>query len=200
MNATEEMKSLSFEDLENMQSDVVVELDPDANWGDAPAPPDDGEYVFTFEVDPKVNAYEATSEKSGKFFWLGIIGTITDPDSPFNNRKVFGRINTITYNGTSAVSGLAKALGIDVPSRGLATSLVASVMRKLAEQPMAKARIRWELGYKKTNADGSTESVTPYKGQKSFPQKADGSFNHKVDVDGVEMTAQPRFMRFSPLD
>lgn len=198
--ATEELKGLSFEELENLQSDVTMDLDPEANWGDTPPPPDDGEYMFTFEVNPKLNAFPGESDKMGKYFSLGIIGTVVEPDSPFNNRKVFGVVNTMTFNGASSISSLAKAIGLDVPSRGLANALVASVMRKLAEQPMAKAKIAWKLGYKVTAEDGSTSYETPYKGQKSFPQNSDGSYKHKLVIGDVEYTAQAEFKRFSPID
>ena len=185
-------------DLDNIDSSLVeesIELNPDANPMEAPPPVDDGTWRVKLtgaddwtNKDTKPNkAGESTSYLATQFS-----GIVIAEGTPNNNKRVFGRVNTLVFDGKSEMAyillqiygGKASAEArAKVEALKKFTDLAKAFRAAIAAEPIIKVATKWIARY-----NAGTKEAPDYKtalsGQANFPSNGAGGKLHVINVKG----------------
>lgn len=181
----------------------VVEINPDANPMEGPPPVDDGIHRFKLFINPESFEKSSFTTKQGHktdFIKCQFYGVCLDEGGKNNNKRIFGRENTITFDGKNKMAYiLQKVFGDNAEAKTYVKSLdnyvklAKAFKQALTAEPIIKIKTEWQASYKDpTTKEGEKAKYkTAKSGQKSFPQNGDGSYRPVVDVQGVgEVKAQ----------
>lgn len=181
----------------------VVEINPDSNPMEGPAPVDDGIHRFKLFINPESFEKSSYTTKQGQtvdFIKCQFYGVCQDEGGKNNNKRIFGRENTITFDGKNKMAYILGKLYEHDPNgkayiRGLDNyvKLAKAFKQALLAEPIIKVKTEWQATYKdpKTAEGTKAKYLTAKSGQKNFPQNGDGTYRATVEVPGVgEVKAQ----------
>lgn len=200
-------------DLDTVDANLVEEnitISADANPMEAPAPVNDGVHRvklvgatewFQSETVPKKSGGEPTT-----FFKTQFSGIIVSDDPKENNKRVFGRVNTLTFDGKNEMAYIMLQIlgGKDNPEarkyvEGLTNirDLATAFKQALAGEPIIKLSTKWVAQYK-VEEGGKDVYKTYLSGQANFP-KVGGVPQHVVNAPRIgEVVAQAQIQDYFP--
>ncbi len=199
-------------DLDTLDASLVeeiIEINGEANAMEGPAPVDDG--VHRVKLLPlessEVEVKETNPKKGGTptpYIGFRFSGSVIDEGGPNNNKRIFGRVNTLVFDGKSEMAQyikVAKGGGPDavayVSTLNNYVKLAQAFKEVLASEPIIKVKTRWVAARKEE--DGSYKTVLS--GQKKFPQRADGKGYQSTIFDQksqAEINAQVEIVDIFP--
>lgn len=200
-------------DLDTLDSSLVeetVSINPDANPMEAPPPVDDGTWRvkltgaddWTFK-DTKVNKNgESTSYLATQFS-----GIVIAEGTKNNNKRVFGRVNTLVFDGKSEMAyillqilGGSKNEAARAKVAGLTkyTELAKAFKAAISAEPIIKVSTKWVARYNAGTKD-APDYKTALSGQNAFPSDGKGGRIHVIPVKGFgEAAAQAQIQDYFP--
>lgn len=199
-------ETINLDQLDESLIEEVVEINPNLNPMDAPAPPDDGTYrVKLFPIESsEVEVKETNSSSPKPFIGFRFSGAIIAEGTPNNNKRLFSRVNTLVFDGKSEMAQYIKIIKGDTAEArqfvgGLTNyvSLAKAFKEALSGEPIIKIKTKWVAAAKD---EKTGKYVTVKSGQKNFPPKKGGGFEHVV-VDpksGAEVVAQATIVDIFP--
>ena len=210
--ADEATKQAQQVDLDTVDASLVEELitiSADANPMEAPAPIGDGVHRvklvganewFQSETKPKGNNEPTT------FFKTQFNGIVVSEDPKENNKRVFGRVNTLTFDGKNEMAYIMLQIlgGKDNAEarayvEGLTNirDLATAFKQAIAGEPIIKISTKWVAQYK-TEEGGKDVYKTYLSGQANFP-KVNGVPQHVVNAPRIgEVVAQAQIQDYFP--
>lgn len=199
-------------DLDTVDASLVEEqvtISADANPMEAPAPVNDGVHRvklvgatewFQSETKPNKNGESTT------FFKTQFSGIVVSDDPKQNNKRVFGRVNTLTFDGKNEMAYIMLQIlgGKDNPEarkyvEGLTNirDLATAFKQALAGEPIIKLSTKWVAQYK-VEENGKDVYKIYLSGQASFP-KVNGVPQHVVNAPRIgEISAQAQIQDYFP--
>lgn len=204
--------------LDNLDASMVqekIEINTDANPMEAPPPPDDGIHRVKLVLD--TTSWERSETKPNKegtkraYLKCKFYGVIQAEGTPNNNKRLFGQVNTLVYEGKNEMAYiLLQALGgKNNPSAVEAVKklenyieLAQAFQQVLAGEPIVRVSSEWVAQYNKGTKE-KPEYATAKSGQKNFPliDPKDPSKGHspKINVTGVgEVSAKAQIKDYFP--
>jgi hypothetical protein len=211
--ADEKNESIKFnlDEADDSLVQEVVDLNPESNPLEGPPPVNDGVHRFKlyFVDDTEKSSYTNKQGQAVPFFKLQFYGVCIDEDGPDNNKRIFGRENTLIFNGKNTLAYIIdKIYGDNAESHAYVKTLGDSSGLKLAKafkqalaaEPIIKAKTEWNASFKDEEASakaGKPKYRVAKSGQKNFPKNPDGSFRPVVNVEGVgEVKAQAKVLDY----
>ena len=210
--ADEAVKQAQQVDLDTVDASLVEEsitISADANPLEAPAPIGDGVHRvklvgatewFQSETKPKGNNEPTT------FFKTQFNGIVVSDDPKENNKRVFGRVNTLTFDGKNEMAYIMLQIlgGKDNAEarayvEGLTNirDLATAFKQAIAGEPIIKLSTKWVAQYK-TEEGGKEVYKTYLSGQANFP-KVNGVPQHVVNAPRIgEVVAQAQIQDYFP--
>lgn len=196
-----DVQELDLDALDVSALEEDVEINPEANPMDAPAPPDDGTHRVKLLplASGQVKVKETRGEKKTPFIPMKFSGVILAEGTRNNNKRIFGNVTTLVFDGKSEMAYIIlKAKGATAEAKkyvaGLTNfgKLAQAFKSTLAAEPIIKVKTRWVAQRKITDANGDTKYENVLSGQKNFPKNPDGTYRHVVfdKVTQSEVTAQ----------
>lgn len=199
-------------DLDTVDASLVEEsitISADVNPMESPAPVNDGVHRvklvgatewFQSETKPK-NGGEPTT-----FFKTQFSGIVVSDDPKQNNKRVFGRVNTLEFDGKNEMAYIMLQIlgGKDNPEarafvEGLKNirDLATAFRNALAGEPIIKLSTKWVAQYK-VEEGGKEVYKTYMSGQNNFP-KINGVPQHVVNAPRIgEVVAQAQIQDYFP--
>lgn len=185
LDLKEKAKPVDINDLQ--LADEQVDIDGDADAFAGPPPPDDGDHLVKLSVGKR--AVTSGKDKRGRVFYM-VDTNAKIVAGDFENRILFDNVSTMVMDssGTSRMAGVLKALGQPVGGRTSVVELTRSYVNTLTGEPQTTAQTQWTAYC----ADCKQESDTSggkrgkkngivLRGQKRFPQDANGGHRHQVE-------------------
>lgn len=192
-------------DLESLDGSVVQEtitIDGDVNPLAAPAPVDDGTHraKLIFKDDSvEQKEIQRGANKGKPFINMQFSAQVLEEGTRNNNKRVFGRVNTLVFDGKSEMAYIIRmALGDTPEARQYITSLnnyvdLAKAFKQvLSGEPAVGITTQWVASRKVEDKNGNTVYEVFIRGQKNFPPDGNGGWQHVV-IDkktGQEVSAQ----------
>lgn len=200
-------------DLDQIDSSLieeVIELNPDANPMEAPPPVDDGTWRVKLTGASDWNTKD-TNAKAGRepqtYLSTQFSGQVIAEGTPNNNKRVFGRVNTLVFDGKSEMAYILlqiyggknnPAARAKVEALKKFTDLAKAFRDAVAGEPIIKVVTKWKARY-----NAGTKEAPDYKtalsGQSNFPSDGKGGRLHVVNVKGVgDVAAQAEIQDYLP--
>lgn len=210
--AVAEVKAPEKIDLDMLDSSMTaetIELNADVNPMDAPAPVEDG--VRRYKLFGADN-WEQCETRPGKtdpftYYKTQFYGVCIEEGTPNNNKRVFGRVNTITFDGKNEMAFIIlQALGgknnpeakAYVESLKSHVDLAKAFKRILSGNPIIQIETKWKARHNFGTKD-EPDYRTVLSGMVNFPKNPDGTYRHIVNQKGVgEVVAQPEIQDYFP--
>lgn len=212
--ADQEKTQAQAVDLDSLNGGLLEEsitISADVNPMAGPAPVPDGVHRvklvgatewFQNETKPNKNSGESTTYLKTQFSAI-----VVSDDPKLNNKRVFGRVNTLTFDGKNEMAYIMlQILGgkTNPDARAYVEGLkdikdLATAFRSaLAAEPIIKLQTKWVAQY-----NAGTKEDPDYKtylsGMANFPNDPAGGKSHVVQVKGVgEVTAQAVIQDYFP--
>lgn len=187
--------------LANPEEFDSYDINPDGDAFAPPPPVPDGSYDVTVAIqNGKIirNVVKSGPNKGKPFLAADLELTVVDPGGEFDGRKIFSSVTSLVRqaSNTSAVAGLLKALGVEVPSRTNDGALFLELASVVATEPTVRVRTKWRASAK--DADGNYQTIK--NGMRSFPALDDEGtkFNHLVTdpLTGEQVSARAEVLRY----
>jgi hypothetical protein len=190
--------STLLDELDNDNTAVAPDFDPDADYNAPPPPLPDGWYLATLEcagvnVDGQRVPFTQIKWKGDVtekgHFWTGVQAKVQDPggleDGKFaSDGLVRTKLDPKRHN-TSLVASYYRAItGDPIPGTSEGQHMKA-ILEKLQEKPLVYIKTQLQGGYKKE--DGSRVNI---KGQDKFVNE-NGKVTGVVEVDGQRIVGRP---------
>lgn len=206
---------VSLDELDARMVEEKIEINPEANPMEAPPPPDDGIHRVKLVLD--TNSWEQKETKPGKdgkkraYLSCQFYGVIVAEGTKNNNKRVFGRVNTLVFDGKNEMAYiLLQALGGKTNPQAVNTvtklenyiELAKAFQQVLAGEPIVRVETQWVARY-----NAGTKEDPDYKtaksGQKNFPlvdpKDLSKGYRHIVEVRGHgEVNAQAVIQDYFP--
>lgn len=193
--------ALTDVDLSNLKLGPETELegfDPEADNTQAPPPPDDGTYVFSYKLQQ--GPYGGVKQDSEtKVFKVAVDATIVD-GGKFDGRHLFPTLSTkVRKDGTTTIGTFLRGNGIKPPTTDVGQ--VAAVVEFLQGEPQGRATTRWRSSYRTGEGD-SIEFHDMFKGgQRRHPSDGNGGFKHiNKNELGEQVIAKAEIVRYAPIN
>lgn len=202
-------QSINLDEVDGSLVEESIVISADANPMEAPAPVGDGVHRvklvggnewFQSETKPKGNNEPTT------FFKTQFSGIVVSEDPKQNNKRVFGRVNTLTFDGKNEMAYIMlQILGGKENEEarkfveGLKSikALATAFQEALAGEPIIKVSTKWVAQYK-VEESGKDVYKTYLSGQANFP-KVGGVPQHVVNAPRIgEVTAQAQIQDYFP--
>lgn len=204
MANTNEVNKFDLDQLDETQVSEIVEINPDLNALEAPPPVEDGTWrTKLLPLDTSAIEVKTTNPKKGgnpqPFIGFRFSGAVISEGTPNNNKRIFGRVNTLVFDGKSEIAQYIKIAKGDTPeARALVRTLdnyvklSKSFRDTLAAEPIIKVKTKWVAQAKDTDDKGNVTYRTVLSGMKNFPPKPGGGFEHIIldKKSGQEVAAQ----------
>jgi len=208
MEDTNQVQTIDLDTLDAGLVQEHVEINPEANPMAAPPPPDDGIYRVKLIAGDSWDHKETKKNKAGEsraYLATQFSAQILADGTQNNNKRVFGRVNTLTFDGKNEMAYiLIQVYGGTPEAKARVTQLdnyvklAQAFKAALAGEPVIRLSTKWVARY-----NAGTKEEPDYKtaksGQKNFPQLANGTFNHIIDVPKFgEVAAQAVIQDYFP--
>lgn len=204
---------INLDDLDGSQLEETVEIDTEVNPLEQPAPVRDGRHRFRLELAQ--NAWEPKETKpktegGPKKAFLACKFTLTClEEGPDLGKKVYGRENTLVFNGGNRLAYIALQLlgGKDNPEAVAKVKaannyiFLAQLFEEVTKgSPEIEVTTKWKAQVKETK-NGVDTYRTVRTGMKSFPvlPNKPGIHNHIIMVDNNEVAAQAEAVDYHPV-
>ncbi len=202
-------QKFDLDQLDETLVEEVIEINGEANAMEGPAPVDDGVHrVKLLPIESSEVEVKTTNPKKGgtptEYIGFRFSGSVIDEGGPNNNKRIFGRVNTLVFDGKSEMAQyikVARGGGPDavafVSGLNNYVKLAKAFKETLAAEPIIKVKTRWVASRKED--DGSYKTVLS--GQKKFPPRKDGKGFENVIFDqksGAEINAQVEIVDIYP--
>lgn len=185
-------------DLDTIDSSLVEEVvsyDTEVNPMEAPPPVDDGTHRVKLTGADDWTNKDTKPNKSGEstsYLATQFSGVVLAEGTKNNNKRVFGRVNTLSFDGKSEMAYiLLQILGgktnADAVSKVQAlknyVDLAKAFRNAIASEPIIRVSTKWVARY-----NAGTKEAPDYKtalsGQSNFPSDGKGGKLHVVNVKG----------------
>ena len=202
-------QSINLDEVDASLVEESITISADVNPMEAPAPIGDGVHRvklvganewFQSETKPK------GSNEPTTFFKTQFSGIVISDDPKQNNKRVFGRVNTLTFDGKNEMAYIMLQIlgGKDNPEarayvEGLTNirDLATAFKQALAGEPIIKLSTKWVAQYK-VEEGGKDVYKTYLSGQANFP-KVNGVPQHVVNAPRIgEVVAQAQIQDYFP--
>jgi hypothetical protein len=196
---SEEVAQAVKVDLDNIDSSLVEEnitLNPDANPMEAPPPVDDGTWRVKLTGADDWTNKDTKPNKSGEstsYLATQFSGVVIAEGTTNNNKRVFGRVNTLVFDGKSEMGYiLLQIYGGKANPEARAkvealknyVDLAKAFRAAIAGEPIIRVSTKWTARY-----NAGTKEAPDYKtalsGQKQFPSNGAGGHIPVVVVKGI---------------
>lgn len=175
-------------DINDLQlADEQVDIDGDADAFAGPPPPNDGDHRVKLSVGKR--AVSGGKDKKGRpFYMVDTNAKILAGD--FENRILFDNVSTMVMDssGTSRMAGVLKALGEPVGGRTSIVELSRAYVNKLTGEPEVLVQSQWtaycadcKSDFDSSGGKRGKKNGIVLRGQKRFPQDANGGHRHVVE-------------------
>lgn len=187
---SEETQQAVKVDLDNIDSSLVEEsisLNPDANPMEAIPPVDDGTWRVKLTGADDWTNKDTKPNKSGEstsYLATQFSGIVIAEGTPNNNKRVFGRVNTLVFDGKSEMAYiLLQIYGGKTNPEARAkvealknyVDLAKAFRAAIAGEPIIRVATKWTARYNAGTKE-APEYKTALSGQKQFP--TDGKGGH----------------------
>lgn len=182
--------------------DTEVTYDEGAELNQQNLVPDNVQPVVTWKVGPRGFSDPKKDKNGNAFFKVSLQGNVVAPGTYYDNLAIFYEPTSIIFSsGTSAIHAMLKAFGQAAPQRCSLGELKNRVEGALAGSPQTKVRGVWEGSIQDgTNeATGKAKYKVVVRGMKKFPQRADGTHNPAIEIDGQTVNARYEVKEILPL-
>ena len=187
----------------------VVDINPDINPNDAPAPVDDGTYRVKFDQNFTYDYKETNNDAKTPFVTFKFSGTILAEGTRATNRKFFFQENTLVFDGKNQLAYVIRmALGDTAEARQYVKGLTNYVLlakafkQILASEPTIRVSSKWVASRKIEGGgkNGRDKYEVVKSGQKNFPPDGNGGFKHVINdpKTGTEVAARAEVQDFFP--
>jgi hypothetical protein len=209
----EEVKaqSVNLDDIATSLIEENIELNPDANPMEAPPPVDDGTWrvklIGATDWTQKDTKPNAKTGNSTTYLSTQFSGVVIAEGTTNNNKRVFGRVNTLVFEGKSEMGYiLLQVYGgkQDPEARRKVEALknygeLAKAFRDaLAGEPIIRVSTKWVAQYNAGTKE-SPKYQTAKSGQKNFPSDGKGGNLHVINVPNVgEIAARAEIQDYFP--
>jgi hypothetical protein len=201
---------LSLADLEGMQDEELVGVDPTADANALPPPIQPGKYLLKLkhqvEEEGKLWKMKKTSAKSKnpgvQYMSTDLWGEIAD--NPVNPKEYTGRriaanniMTLVMQDGTTGAMAVIQGLGKGAElANGPQTASRQCVMlsKLLAGEPFIGAEIDWEASWYSKEKEEDLHDRK--RGAKHFKKGADGKYIPELEVDGDAAEVRPYIRRW----
>lgn len=194
--------SIDLDSLDGSVIQEVISIDGDVNPLAAPAPVDDGTHraKLLFKDDStELKEIQRGANKGKPFINMQFSAQVLAEGTKNNNKRVFGRVNTLVFEGKSEMAYIIRmALG-DTPEarqyiRELTNyvDLAKAFKQVLSGEPTVRVVTQWVASRKTEDKNGNTVYEVFLRGQKNFPPREGGGYENVV-IDkktGQEVSAQ----------
>jgi hypothetical protein len=209
--ATVAPEKVDLDSIDNSMVEDKIEINPDVNPMEAPPPVADGIHRVKLtgaadweQCETKPNR---TSGESRGYFKTQFRGQVVSDDPKTNNKLVFGRENTLTFDGKNTMAYIMlQILGgnkvesarefiktLDTPLK-----LAKAFKEALAGEPIVKLSTKWIARYNAGTKE-EPEYKTALSGMANFPKNPDGTYRHVFNLKGVgEVAAQAVIQDYFP--
>lgn len=200
-------------DLDSLDSSLVQEnivLNPDVNPMEAPPPVDDGVHRVKLTGAQDWKPGDTKPNKNGDtqpYLSTQFSGVVIAEGTKNNNKRVFGRVNTLAFDGKSEMAYILLQVygGKDnedarAKIAGLKTfvDLAKAFRNAIAGEPIIKVSTKWQARYNAGTKE-APDYKTAYSGQKMFPSDGNGGNKHIVSVKGAgDVAAQAVIQDYFP--
>jgi hypothetical protein len=200
-------------DLDSIDSSLVEEsivLNPDANPMEAPPPVDDGTWRIKLTGADDWTNKDTKPNKNGEstsYLATQFSGIVIAEGTKNNNKRVFGRVNTLVFDGKSEMAYiLLQIYGGKASAEARAkvealknyVDLAKAFRAAVAGEPIIRVSTKWVARY-----NAGTKEAPDYKvalsGQSNFPSDNAGGRVPVVQVRGVgDVRAQAEIQDYFP--
>lgn len=210
---TVERKAAEVVDLDTLDSSLVeekIEINTDANPMEAPAPVNDGLHRVKLTGATDWAMAETKPNKQGDsttYLKTQFSGIVVSEDPKQNNKRVFGRVNTLTYDGKNEMAYIIlQSLGGSkneqavkfVKSLTNINELAKAFRSCVASEVIIQVETKWVAQYNAGTKE-KPEYKTYLSGQAQFPNDGNGGKRHIVQVPKVgEISAQAVIQDYFP--
>ena len=200
-------------DLDQIDSSLVeenIELNPDANPMEAPPPVDDGTHrVKLVGADDWTNK-DTKPNKAGvstSYLATQFSGIVIAEGTKNNNKRVFGRVNTLVFDGKSEMGYIllqvyggkgSQEARAKVEALKNYVDLAKAFRTAIASEPIIRVKTKWVARY-----NAGTKEAPDYKthtsGQANFPSDGAGGKLNVFNVKGIgDLSAQAQIEDYFP--
>jgi hypothetical protein len=201
----EKAKEVDINDLQLADEQVTIDGDADAFAG--PPPPPDGDHRAKLSVGKR--KVTGGKDKRGRPFYM-VDSNAKIIAGDFENRILFDNVSTMVMDssGTSRMAGVLKALGEQVGGRTSIVELTRLYVNKLAGEPEVLVQSQWTAYCADCKADADAsggkrgkKNGIVLRGQKRFPQDANGGHRHQVECPncGSMLSARAEIVAYKPI-
>lgn len=205
------VQTFDLDAIDEFMVQEVVDINPDVNPNDAPPPPDDNTWrVKLLPLEgSQVEVRYTQNESETPFIPFQYSGVIIAEGNKNNNRRLFGRDNTLVFDGKSNLAHIIKvARGDDAAARAFVkgldnyVKLAKAFKDTLAAEPIIKIRTQWQAQRKIEGGgkNGKDKYEIVKSGQKNFPPDGFGGYKHVIydSKTSTEVSARAVMVDFLP--
>jgi len=205
LDLKEKAKPVDINDLQ--LADEQVDIDGDADAFAGPPPPHDGDHRVKLSVGKR--AVSGGKDKRGRpFYMVDTNAKIIVGD--FEGRILFDNVSTMVMDssGTSRMAGVLKALGEPVGGRTSIVELSRAFVNKLTASPKSSYSRNWtaycadcKADFDSSNGKRGKKNGIVLRGEKRFPQDANGGHRHQVECPncGSMLSARAEVVAYKPI-
>lgn len=183
--------TIDLDSLDGSAVEETIEINGDVNPLEAPAPVDDGTHRIKLLLDTSTFKQSETAPKNGgsgkPFISCQFSGQVIAEGTKNNNKRVFGRVNTLVFDGKSEMAYIIRMVHGDTPeARQYVSTLtnyvdLAKAFRdSLASEPIIRATTKWVAQRKEEGKNGKDVYSNVRSGQKNFPPDGQGGYKHII--------------------
>lgn len=201
-------------DLDSIDSSLIeenIQLNPDVNPMEAPPPVDDGTWrVKLVGADDWVNKDTKPNSRTGEstsYLATQFSGIVIAEGTKNNNKRVFGRVNTLSFDGKSEMGYILLQIwgGKESPEARAKyeaiknyVELAKAFQKAIAGEPIIRVSTKWVARYNAGTKDAPDYKVA-LSGQSNFPTDGKGGRLHVFNVKGFgDCGAQAQIQDYFP--
>lgn len=200
------VNEIDLDALDDSAIEEEVSIDPNADPMAKPAPVDDGWHrvKLTALDSSQVEVKETKGNSPRPYIGFKFNGKVLAEGTPNNNKRVFGNVTTLVFDGKSEMARIIQVSRGNTPEAKAYVStlnnfgkLAKAFRAELAGEPIIKVKTRWVAQRKLEN--GNYENVKSV--QATFPRKKDGlGYDHVIfdTKTQSEVSAQAVIQDYGP--
>lgn len=208
---------IDLDALDASTVEEVVEINPDVNPMEGPAPVDDGKHrVKILAGDAGWTSKSTNPLKDGTrkpYLATRFSFQVIEEGTKNNNKRVFHQLNTLAFDGKSEMAYVLRMIYGDTPEARAEVAklnnyvlLAQAFKNALAAEPTIQIRTKWVAQRVEEDKDGNKKYSVVKSGQKNFPAinsgdgKPTGEYQHVI-LDAktdTEVSAQATVVEYFP--
>ena len=198
------MAELENVDINSLDDSTTFEVDQDKSIFDMPPPPPDGKYRARVKLKERDGGLwkKGTTKDGAMYLKTEIEARIIAPGTRFDDLPLFDNfVSTMNMPNTPAskVSSLLnEVLGVKTGNRVTHKELAQALTNAVGDGVEVGIVTQWRASVK-TGEENGKGVYKDVRGMKRFSQKADGSHDPIIVIEGQEASARAEISRYIPV-